>query len=431
MRPAESSSNQKAIRRVATTLSVIVALSALGLAAGCSDSKSQTSWQGGATSSSPSSGSKAVAKISEPAPDASDVPASTEISFSVEQAASSTFELTDAAGSAVQGKLRDDGTSWVPAQALQYGTRYTAKLTATDADGKAATATSTFTTMAKPTNQVRVTSFLGDHQVVGVAMPLIVQFSRAVPQDKRADVQRRLFVTSNPPQEGVWHWVSATEVRYRPKTYWKSGTKISYRLAVAGLPMGDGWYGRTDVNVAFSVGPAVTITVDNQSKSMTVTQDGKLLRTLPVSLGKAKTPSSSGTMVIIEKLRKTVFDTFAELGPTNGYRTDIEYAQRLTWGGEYIHAAPWSEGSQGRTNVSHGCVNVSMDNAKWLWSITKVGDPVTVKGTTRSLQPGNGWTDWNMSWSEYVKGSAIPYQPPTAPGTASASAGSSPAPSAG
>jgi lipoprotein-anchoring transpeptidase ErfK/SrfK len=241
-------------------------------------------------------------------------------------------------------------------------------------------------------------------------MPLIVQFSRAIPQAKRADVQRRFFVTSNPPQVGIWHWVSPTEVRYRPKVYWKSGTKISYRLATGGLPMGDGYYGRSDITVVASVGPAVVLTVDNTTKMMTVTKDGKLLRKIPVSLGKAKTPSSSGTMVIIEKLRKTVFDTFAELGPKEGYRTDIEFAQRLTWGGEYIHAAPWSEGVQGQTNVSHGCVNVSMANAQWLFSLTKMGDPVVVKGTGRLLQSGNGWTDWNMSWAEYVKGSAIPYQ---------------------
>jgi lipoprotein-anchoring transpeptidase ErfK/SrfK len=398
----------KAINRTAVVVAVVAAL---GLTA-CSDSKSGSSWHGGGTGGGQQqqqqNESKAVVKITEPAADAQDVPASTEISFSAEQAASSTFELKDEAGDVVEGALRDDSSSWVPTEALQYGTKYTATLTATDADGKEATATSTFTTMAKPANTVRASSFLGDNAVVGVAMPLIVQFSRAIPENKRADVQRRLFVTSNPPQQGIWHWVSPTEVRYRTKTYWKPGTKISYRLATGGLPMGDGFYGRSDITVVASVGRALSLTVDNKSKSMTVTQDGKVLRKIPVSLGKAKTPSSSGTMVIIEKLRRTVFDTFAELGPTEGYRTDIEYAQRLTWGGEYIHAAPWSEGVQGQTNVSHGCVNVSMANAKWLFGLTKMGDPVVVKGTERQLRNGNGWTDWNVPWSEYVKGSAIP-----------------------
>ncbi|GGL88893.1 L,D-transpeptidase [Micromonospora yangpuensis] len=353
---------------------------------------------------------KASATISEPKADAKDVPAATAISFSTEQATETTVELTDAAGKAVEGKLDAEGTTWLPAGALEYGQTYTATVTATGDDGRPATATSTFTTMAKPDKQVRVTSFLGDDQVVGVGMPLIVKFGRDIPEDYRDDVQRRMTVRSEPAQEGVWHWVSPTEVRYRPKEFWQPGSTVSYRVQAGGLPMGDGWYGRADLTVDIKVGPKLLMTVDNKAKKMTVTRDGEVIKTIPVSLGKKSTPSSSGTMVVMEKLRKTVFDTFDELGPEDGYRTKIDYAQRLTWGGEFIHAAPWSEGQQGSVNVSHGCVNVSMANGAWLFKNTKVGDPITVKGTERKLQNGNGWTDWNLSWDEYVKGSALPQE---------------------
>jgi hypothetical protein len=104
-----------------------------------------------------------------------------------------------------------------------------------------------------------------------------------------------------------------------------------------------------------------------------------------------------------------VFDTMNDPNPANRYRTDIEYAQRLTWGGEFIHAAPWSVSDQGKRNVSHGCINMSTENAKWLFGQTVVGVPVVTKGTSRQLQWGNGWTDWNKTWDDYVKGSAIPY----------------------
>jgi len=114
----------------------------------------------------------------------------------------------------------------------------------------------------------------------------------------------------------------------------------------------------------------------------------------------------------MEKLRKTVFDTMTNPNPADRYKIDIEFAQRLTWSGQYIHAAPWSEDSQGHVNVSHGCVNVSQNNAAWLFEITKIGDPVTVKGTEEKLQYGNGWTDWSLSWEQYIKGSAIPYEAP-------------------
>jgi lipoprotein-anchoring transpeptidase ErfK/SrfK len=365
-------------------------------------------WQGGGSAEDQQP--KASVSITTPAADARDVPASTEIAFTSKNATKTTVEVKDASGNTVKGRLTDDGT-WLPDRQLAYGTTYTATVTATGDDGRPATATSTFTTMAKPSKQVRVSSFLGDGQVVGVGMPLIVRFSRGIPKDYRDDVQRRMTVTSTPAQEGIWHWVSPTEVRYRPKTYWKANTRISYKIQTGGLPMGDGYYGRNDLTVDIKTGPALLMTVDNKTKTMTVTRDGKVIKTIPVSLGKKSTPSSSGTMVIIEKKAKTVFDTRDEPDPANRYVVDIEYAQRLTWGGEYIHAAPWSVGDQGRRNVSHGCVNMSTENARWLFNQTRVGDPVVVKGTERKLQHGNGWTDWNLSWDEYVKGSALPYEP--------------------
>ncbi|MFE9202101.1 Ig-like domain-containing protein [Micromonospora sp. NPDC007230] len=394
----------------AAVLAAAMALTSACTGGGGGGGEKPSSWHGG------EEGPKAAATISEPAADAKDVPASTAITFTTKEAKETAVELKDSAGTAVEGTLAEDGKSWLPAGALKYGETYTATVTATGDDGKPATATSTFTTMAKPANQVRVSSFLGDNQTVGVAMPLIVKFSRAIPQDYRDDVQRRMTVTAKPAQEGIWHWVSPTEVRYRPKKFWQANSTVSYRVQAGGLPIGDGWYGRADLTVDIKIGPSFVMTVENRTKRMTVTKNGKVIRTIPVSLGKKTTPSSSGTMVVIEKLRKTVFDTREELGPEEGYRTDIDFAQRLTWGGEFIHAAPWSEGVQGRVNVSHGCVNVSMKEGAWLFANTRIGDPITVKGTQRKLQNGNGWTDWNMSWDQYVKGSALPYEPPAQPG---------------
>lgn len=390
-------------RRSPRALAAVLLAAVLAVTAGCTGDNSP-GWQKGDDSP------KAKAAITAPAADATDVPASAEIAFTTENAAETTVELTDATGGAVEGTLTEGGT-WLPNGPLEYGTTYTAKVTATGDDGKPATATSTFTTMAKPANQVSVSSFLGDDAVVGVGMPLIVRFGREIPEEYRDDVQRRMTVESNPAQEGIWHWASATEIRYRPKEFWQAGTTVSYTIQTGGLPMGDGWYGRNGLAVDIKVGPATVMVVDNKTKQMTVTRDGEVLRRIPVSLGKTRTPSSSGTMVVIEKQRETVFDTMDNPNPEDRYRLDIEYAQRLTWGGEYIHAAPWSVASQGKRNVSHGCINMSDANAKWLFSQTRVGDPVTVKGTERELRNGNGWTDWNLSWEEYVKGSALPYQP--------------------
>jgi lipoprotein-anchoring transpeptidase ErfK/SrfK len=237
-----------------------------------------------------------------------------------------------------------------------------------------------------------------------------------VAKDQRASVQRRLFVTSDPPQEGAWNWFNGHEVHYRSKEYWQTGTKLSFRLATGGLPWGGGRYGDNDVAVHATVGPKILIVVDNATKQMTVSQDDQVLKTMPVSLGKPSTPSSSGNMVVMVKNEWEWFDsgTFGIPADTaGGYRKKVFWTMRLTWGGQYMHAAPWSVADQGKRNVSHACTNLSTENADWLWHLVHIGDPVVVKGTERGLTWGDGWSDWNVSWDEYVKGSAIPSASPS------------------
>jgi hypothetical protein len=100
-----------------------------------------------------------------------------------------------------------------------------------------------------------------------------------------------------------------------------------------------------------------------------------------------------------------VFDTLDEPG---GYRIPVNYAERITWSGMFIHSAPWSVWAQGSRNVSHGCVNVAPRNAAWIYRNSIVGDPVGISGTPIHARQGNGWTVWDMSWDEYVRGSALP-----------------------
>ncbi|MFI7430453.1 Ig-like domain-containing protein [Micromonospora sp. NPDC049836] len=345
-----------------------------------------------------------------PADGAQRRPVSTEISATVPGGGTVTkVVLTAANGKPVAGRLRRDGSSWVPSAPLKYATRYTATVTGTGPDGSTHQGSSTFTTMARPKSMIGSGLYLFSGRTYGVAMPVVAEFSPGIPKKDRAAVQRRMFVQTDPPQPGAWHWLpSGTQAYYRAPQYWKPGTTLTVRLALAGVPLSNGRYGNVDRSATAKIGRQFEMKVDNANKRMTVYENGTLIRTVPVSLGKKSTPSSSGTMVVMEKKESTVFDTRDEADPRNRYVTEIDFAQRLTWGGEYIHSAPWSEGVQGRTNVSHGCVNVSMANGRWLFDRTLVGDPVTVRGTPRRLEAGNGWTAWNLSWSEFVAGSAVP-----------------------
>ncbi|MFI6763681.1 Ig-like domain-containing protein [Micromonospora sp. NPDC050417] len=369
-----------------------------------------------------------------PAADAKNLPISTEVGLTVTGGKVSEVKLTDDKGGQVAGALRPDGSSWMPDKALKNKQRYTAQVTATNDAGKSVTQTTSFTTMDKPAKEVFSTLYLQDKRTYGVAMPVTVDFDPGVPKERRADVQRRLIVNTNPPQRGAWHWTEdGQQVFYRAPDFWKPGTTISVRAALAGVPMGKEGFGDEDRTATAKIGNKVTLDIDNDTKQMSVFKDDKLVRKIPVSLGKPSTPTSSGKMVIMEKHEQTVFDTTGSADP---YVVTVQDAQRLTWGGEFIHSAPWSEGDQGSTNVSHGCTNVSAADAAFLMRTTKVGDLVTVRGTEVQLEDGNGWTAWNMDWNEYVKGSALPVPedlkpapvPPAAAGVPAAPPASNPAP---
>lgn len=342
-----------------------------------------------------------------PAVGSRDVPISAELGISVTGGRIADVRLIDEKGASVPGAMRDDGSSWLPSTPLRYARSYIAQVTAVNEYGRAMTRTTTFTTMAPPAQLHYSTMYFKDGETYGVAMPVTLRFDPPVPKDARAAVQRRLLVTTDPPQPGVWHWeADGRQVYYRAREFWKPGTRINVRAALAGVPMGGGRYGAADHVASATIGNKVIIEIDNATKQMSVFIDDKLARQIPVSLGKPSTPTSSGNMVIMEKLERTVFDTRGE--PNGGYVIEVENAQRLTWGGEFIHAAPWSVDKQGRENVSHGCTNISPENAEWLMSVTHVGDLVTVKNTEVRLARGNGWTAWDMSWEEYVQGSALP-----------------------
>ncbi len=234
-----------------------------------------------------------------PATGAKSLPVSTEIGLKLGGGRVTGVELRrDGASGRIKGSLRDDGTSWVPAAPLAFGARYTATVTATSDDGaRTETRTTTFSTMGRPGRETGTGLYLFSEQTYGVAMPVVVEFTRAIPESARAGVQRRLFVRSDPPQPGVWHWPSGTQVWYRPPTHWRPGTKLTVRIALGGHPTGGGYYGDADRSATVRIGQKVSLTVDNRTKRMSVYKGEKLVRTIPVSLGKRSTPSSSGQLV--------------------------------------------------------------------------------------------------------------------------------------
>ncbi|MCW2611343.1 MAG: hypothetical protein JWM15_2589 [Cryptosporangiaceae bacterium] len=366
--------------------------------------------EGGETAPSPSVAPEAPATVSlRPAHGTTGVLTSTELAVATDGTLDG-LRVVDAEGKTVPGAFRAGSRSWLPARQLDYSTRYTVTATATKGDAAPRTITSTFTTMSRPGQLTGADPYVFDGDTVGVGMPVVIEFSKDIPKSRHAAVERRLFVKSTPAVTGSWYWWSDSEVHYRPKAYWKPGTEVTLRAAIGGLPMGYGNYGKRDRFVDFRIGDHVVTEVDASTHVARVYRNGALIRTMPASLGKASTPTSAGTMVVMDKKSEMTFDSGTFGVPANtpgGYRQKVKWDVRFTWGGEFFHSAPWSVGDQGYRNVSHGCVNLSPSNARWFFDLAKKGDVVRIVNTGRTVAPGNGWTDWNVPWNRYVEGSAL------------------------
>ena len=308
----------------------------------------------------------------------------------------------------VNGRI--SGSRWVASGLLEPGQPYHLVIKGLNEDGKASTVTRTFSTQNLTLDQQTYPSIAPlQGETVGVGMPVIVRFD--LPVQNRALFERKMRVESTPAVEGSWSWLSDNEVHFRPRDYWPAGARIKIIAAVNGLAAGNGVYGQQDQIVSFKVGRSVVSTLDVAAYKLTVKIDGKVARTIPVTTGDAGHRSREGTKVIMEKFSSIDMDA-ATTGVDSedpGYYNilGVRWAMRLTNSGEFLHAAPWSVGSQGVANVSHGCAGMSTADAAWLFGQSKRGDVVKFINSPRALDRGNGWTDWDMSYADFAKGSAL------------------------
>jgi lipoprotein-anchoring transpeptidase ErfK/SrfK len=316
--------------------------------------------------------------------------------------------LKDDDGDKVTGSFNADKTQWTSSPQLKPGATYTLSGSAEGSDGATVPISSTFKTL-KAAKSLKASVVPLNGETVGVALPIQIYWNN--PVKDRAAVEKRLKVTTSTPVDGSWHWVSSKQVNYRPKNYWPAGTKVTVDIGTQGVAAGNNTWGTASRRISFSIGSSVVSNVDVKRHTMSVTINGKLARSIPITAGKDGFTTRSGVKVIMEKFPTKRMDA-ATVGIKPGdpeyYNiSDVKWAQRVTSSGEFIHGAPWSAGSQGSANVSHGCVGMSLADAQWYFSQTLRGDPVVVTGTPRHMEPGNGWTDWNTTWAAYKAGSAL------------------------
>ncbi len=314
--------------------------------------------------------------------------------------------VNDDEGTQVAGELTPDGLTWRTTEPLGYNQRYTLNAQSLGLGG-AANQQMTFQTHS-PENLTMPYVLPNDGEVVGIGQPVAVRFDENIPN--RLAAQRAITVTTNPPVEGAFYWLSNREVRWRPAQYWKPGTTVDVAVNTYGVDLGDGLFGQENVTTHFTIGDEVITTVDDNTKTLTVRRNGEVIKTMPVSMGKNSAPTNNGTFIIGDRFGHMIMDSSTYGVPSNspnGYRTEVDYATQISYSGIYVHAAPWSVGSQGYSNVSHGCVNVSTSNGQWFYNNTKRGDIVEISNTVGSILPGeDGLGDWNIPWDQWRAGNA-------------------------
>jgi lipoprotein-anchoring transpeptidase ErfK/SrfK len=339
-----------------------------------------------------------------------------------------TGAITDVAmvndgGTAVPGVLTPDRTAWTPTSQLGYGRKYTMTVTARGPEGMPSRETSSFTTLeasnlAKVYFESTAGNLLKDGATYGVGTVIVAKFDE--PIDDEANAERHLVVTSNPPVKGAWNWIDNRTAHWRPATYYAPHTSVSVTAKLYGTELGDGLYGQDDGRVSFTIGDAHVSIADDNTKQVSVFDNGQLVRTMPTSMGMGGTQTIEGTTLsfwtppgvytVMDKANPVIMDSSTFGLPIEsrlGYKETISYATRISPDGIYLHQLNSTVWAQGNTDTSHGCLNLNHDNAAWFFDFSVPGDVVEVRNTGGA--PLGVWQngDWTVPWDQWRRGSKL------------------------
>jgi lipoprotein-anchoring transpeptidase ErfK/SrfK len=304
-------------------------------------------------------------------------------------------------GDRVIGKFNGAKTVWHTKFPLNVARRYRVVATGAGPSGTV-TRTVTFRTF-KPKKTFTARLVEGSGQTYGVGMPIIIYFDQ--PIRNRAAVERTLELKTSKHVTGSWYWDGACRLApeclyFRPKHFWPKHTRVTFTAHLNGVKGAPGVFGNHTIKQQFRIGRSLSVVASTSGHYMNVYRDGKRFAHWPISSGKPGDDTPNGNYLTIEKGNPVQMT-----GP--GYSISVPYSVRITFSGEYLHDAYWSVGDQGFSNVSHGCINMSPENAATFYRMAVPGDLVKIKGSPKSGTWDNGWTMYFLSWRRWVRGSAL------------------------
>lgn len=420
------------VRRGRTIATVSLAVATMTLAACTSGSGSDEKTTGVADAPSTSSSSSVTSPDSAPSSTAGTAAVTVAASGGSSRAnpgepvkvtvADGTLEsvtLTNASGKVVKGALGTGNTSWQTTEDLGYGKTYTVVATAKDADGAATVKREKITTltpdnMTQPYfNTVNGTG-MDNGATYGVGMIPMINFDEDIP-DKDA-AEKALTVTTTPKLTGAWYWVDNRRVQWRPKDYYPAGTKVTIAANVYGKDLGNGLYGQSDKTIGYQIGQKRISIANAKTHRVKVYFDNKLVKDYPTSMGKGGyvqngeislwTPPGNYTVITHENPANMSSSSYGlDADGPNGYSDlVVPWATKISTDGVYLHELNSTRYAQGERNVSHGCLNLTTERAKWFYKHSRVGDVVqVVKSGGPKLKVWQGG-QWSVPWSEWVKG---------------------------
>ncbi|QSB04727.1 L,D-transpeptidase [Natronoglycomyces albus] len=334
-----------------------------------------------------------------------------EVTLSVVDGEFTSVEVTSDRGTELEGEFNDDNTAWVSTATVEAEAEYSVAASAQSPDMEVDFAQS-FLTPAPEGSALKVSDVTPnlDGEVLGVGAPIIVTFNQDVPD--RGAVERRLEVSSEKGHEGAWRWMSDNQAIYRTAEYWDAYQTVTFSTTWEGQNLGGDLWGGENYSTDLTIGASQLSVIDPSAHTMTVSIDGEVARTFPVSAGKATTTeyttASGEHMVMAKSATERMISPGRDEDDPEYYDVEVDWAVRINATGEYVHQATASaSGVLGQANVSHGCVNASADDAKWFYDIAQRGDVVDVINTDRQMPWDNGWGYWILSFDDWKEGSAL------------------------
>jgi len=385
----------------------LAVLAASGLiAAGCGTAKPNAAQLNPQAVSGSSSAGATSAPVTDlhisPAPGTTEAATSSGITVNAVNGAKIGKVTVTTAGDPVSGAMNPASTSWQSTWALDTDRSYTVTATGTNSAGHPITSTSTFHTLTAA-HSFSAEVFEASGATYGVGMPVMLTFT--APITNKAAVERSLELTTSKPVVGAWYWDGSESVYFRPRDYWPADTAVTLTAHLNGVDGGNGRYGDHTLTQSFNIGQSVIAVASTASHQTQIYVGDKLTYTWPISTGRSTMPTPDGTYLTVQKANPVRM-----IGGTKGtpgyYNELVNWAVRFTFSGDYYHSAPWSVVDQGVSNVSHGCVNLPPNDAETYYNLAIPGDPITITGSPKAGNWDDGWTEWFLSWSQYLKGSA-------------------------